>query len=104
MHAFKLEQAEDYARRSDPNLTRRTDGDLSVGNATGGFKLTPTSTTSEYDGVVYVFSREVEASNALKQMQTKSKIVAPLLGKHPGGIHVMYLDDKGVLKILAPGE
>jgi hypothetical protein len=48
-NAFKLDQAEDYARRSDPNLARRNDGDLSVGGNTGGYKLTSDSTTSEYD-------------------------------------------------------
>jgi hypothetical protein len=101
-HAFKLDQAEDYARRSDSKLARRGDGDLSVGNDKGGFKLTPESTTSEYDGLVYVFSREEEAEKAVDKM-VKDNIVRSVLSKHPGGIHVMYLDNDGVLKIFRKG-
>ena len=41
-HAFKLDQAEDYARRS-----------VNVGEKAGGFKLTSESATPEYDGIVY---------------------------------------------------
>jgi hypothetical protein len=49
---------------------------------------------------VYVFSREREAANALSKMR-KSEIILPLLGKHPGGIHVMYLNAKtGTLEVL----
>jgi hypothetical protein len=100
-HAFKLDQAEDYARRSDSKLARRHDGDLSVGERTGGLKLTPESTTSEYDGIVYVFSREDEAIKALDKMRD-NKIIYPILGRHPGGIHVMYLDAAdGRLKMMA---
>ena len=101
-HAFKLDQAEDYARRSDSKLARRGDGDLSVGSDKGGFKLTPESTTSEYDGLVYVFSREEEAEKAVDKM-VKNNIVRSVLGKQPGGIHVMYLDNDGVLKIFRKG-
>ena len=87
---FRIKQAEAYARRS-----------VNAGKETGGFNLTPGSTTTEYDGIVYVFSRRDEASRALKQMEYKSKKFPPLLGKHPGGIHVVYLDaETGTLELL----
>lgn len=95
--AFKLDQAEAYAKRSDPTLPRRTPG--TTGDATGGFKLSPTSKTSEYDGVLYAFSTKAEAEAAIKMMQG-SKWTGPLLGKHPGGIHVMFVDATGALTIL----
>jgi hypothetical protein len=88
--AFKPYQAEAYARRS-----------VNAGKEGGGFNLTPESTTSEYDGIVYVFSRRAEAENALEQMLARSARIPPLLGKHPGGIHVMYLNAKtGTLELL----
>ena len=81
-NAFRPYQAEAYARRS-----------VNAGKEGGGFKLTPESATSEYDRIVYVFSREHEASSALDQMRDKGdEILSSLLGKHPGGIHVMYLN------------
>jgi len=87
--AFRPNQANAYARRS-----------VNVGKEGGGFKLTPEATTTAYDGIVYVFSREHEASSALKQM-SDSKITRPLVSRHPGGIHVMYIDaDTGTLKLL----
>ena len=62
--------------------------------------MTPEATTTAYDGIVYVFSREHGASNALRQM-SDSKITKPLVSRHPGGIHVMYIDaDTGTLKLL----
>jgi hypothetical protein len=72
---------------------------VNSGEQTGGFKLTPESTTTEYDGLVYVFSRRDEAKVALEKM-SDSKIIRPVLGKHPGGIHVTYLDMDGLLKVL----
>jgi hypothetical protein len=78
--AFKLDQAEDYASRS----------------FAGGFKATPESTKAAYDGLVYVFSRKAEADIALKQLRG-SAVTAPVLGKHPGGIHMMYFDASGRL-------
>jgi len=79
-HAFKLDQAEDYARRS-----------VNVGEKAGGFKLTPKNTTAEYDGLVIVFSRRGEAKKALEKMRNND-VISPILERHPGGIHVMYLD------------
>ncbi len=84
--AFRLNQAEAYARRS-----------VNAGEKSGGFKLAPERMTSEYDGIVYVFSRRTEAKVALERM-SDSKVIRPVLGKHPGGIHVMYLDMDGLLK------
>jgi hypothetical protein len=49
-----------------------------------------------YDGIVYVSSRESEATAALRKM-AESDLVAPLLGRHPGGIHVFQFDESGVL-------
>jgi hypothetical protein len=73
---------------------------VNAGKEGGGFKLTSESTTSEYDGIVYVFSRRDEARSALKQM-VRSEGISPLLRKHPGGIHVMYLDaNTGALELL----
>jgi hypothetical protein len=102
-NAFDIQQAEDYARRSDPSLARRVDkgySETDVGNATGGFKLRPESTTAEYDGIVYVFSRRSEAERALFRMN-KNEMTQPLLGNHPGGIHVMFMDDAGTLRMLS---
>jgi hypothetical protein len=92
--AFKPYQAEAYARRS-----------VNAGKEGGGFNLTPESATSEYDGLVYVFSRQDEAARALRQMlHTSDEVLPSLIGKHPGGIHVMYLDaSTGTLKLLAAG-
>ena len=84
--AFKLDQAEDYAKRSYPKA--------------GGFKATPYSKKAEYDGLVYVFSRRSEAVAALKQLRGSD--AAPILGKHPGGIHVMYFSANGRLEPLRP--
>jgi hypothetical protein len=88
--AFRLNQADAYARRS-----------VNAGETTnGGFKLTSESTTTEYDGIVYVFSRRDEARNALTQMQN-SEIIRPIIRKHPGGIHLMYLNaSTGTLELL----
>jgi hypothetical protein len=79
-NAFRLYQAEAYARRS-----------VNAGKEGGGFKLTPESATSEYDGIVYVFSRRSEARTALEKM-LDNDVISPILERHPGGIHVMYLD------------
>jgi hypothetical protein len=81
--AFKLDQAEDYARRS----------------FSGGFKATPQSTSADYDGLVYVFSRGPEATTALKRLQGNPTTLA-ILGKHPGGIHIMFFDETGRLEPL----
>jgi hypothetical protein len=98
-HAFDLAQAEDYAKRADRNLARRQDGELDVGRATGGFKRTQDGTTSEYDGLIYVFSRKHEAEKALRTMTTVATL-KKVLGQHPGGIHVMYLHSDGALRRL----
>jgi hypothetical protein len=98
-HAFDLAQAKDYAQRADQGLARRQDGELDVGRATGGFKRTQHGTTSEYDGLIYVFSRHSEAKNALKRMRDLETI-SKVLGQHPGGIHVMYLHQDGTLQTL----
>jgi hypothetical protein len=87
-NAFRLNQADAYAGRS-----------VNAGEKSGGFRLAPQSMTSEYDGIVYVFSRRTEAKVALARM-SDSKVIRPVLGKHPGGIHVMYLDMDGLLKVL----
>ena len=93
-NAFDIHQARDYVKRSDPAVARRAGGDPAYGMATGGFKRTPTSTTSEYDGLVYVFSRESEANTALKRM-ADDPTIRPVLLRHPGGIHVMCINDSG---------
>jgi hypothetical protein len=98
-NAFDLAQAKDYAERADQNLARRQDGELDVGGATGGFKRTLDGTTSEYDGLIYVFSRYSEAKKALKSMRDLEAI-SKVLGQHPGGIHVMYLHQNGTLQTL----
>jgi hypothetical protein len=97
-NAFIMKQAEDYARRSDSELARRPDGELGVGEDKGGFKLTKESTESVYDGMIYVFSNEAEATAALQRMND-NKIVGPIVGKHPGGIHVMYMSAEGELRM-----
>jgi len=93
--------AEDYAKRADQRLARRQDGELDVGKATGGFKRTQDGTTSEYDGLIYVFSRQREAEEALETMMTTATL-KKVLGEHPGGIHVMYLHSDGTLGRLTP--
>jgi hypothetical protein len=82
--AFKLDQAEDYAR------TR-------IAKA-GVFKPTEQSVES-FDGIVYVFSRGSEAAKSLYLLKN-SKLTKDLLGLPNGGIHVMYLDADGELKMM----
>ena len=98
-NAFDIAQAKDYAERADQSLARRQDGELDVGRATGGFKRTQDGTTSEYDGLIYVFSRQSEAEKALKIM-TDVETINKVLGEHPGGIHVIYLHSDGTLRSL----
>jgi hypothetical protein len=95
--AFKLDQAEDYAKRSSETIARRAEGDLAKGAATGGFRQTADGTESVYDGIVYVFSRSSEAQAALRKM-AENDLVAPLLGRHPGGIHVFQFNEHGLLE------
>jgi hypothetical protein len=82
--AFKIVQAELYAKARDPKLNV--------------FKPTPNSTES-FDGIVYVFSRGSEAEKALYQLKM-DKLTKNLLGVESGGIHVMYLDADGELKMM----
>ena len=96
-NAFDIVQAEDYARMHAPDLPRRTPGE--IGGETGGFRLTAGATEAEYDGLVYVFSREGDAVRALAAMRRNGPIRS-LLGAHPGGIHVTYYDDNGMLRPL----
>jgi hypothetical protein len=79
-NAFDIAQAKDYAKRADQSLARRQDGELDVGRATGGFKRTQNGTTSEYDGLIYVFSRQSEAEKALKRM-TDVEAISKVLGE-----------------------
>ena len=64
-HAFRIDQARDYARA------------LAKGN-------------SNYDGLIYVFSNSDEAETAL-QILKDDPMVGPLLGRD-GGIHVSYFN------------
>ena len=82
-HAFKIDQAEDYARRS-----------YKAGKEGGGFTQTKGSKTTVYDGLMYVFSTEGEAKAAVRFME-ENAIIKKVLGKEPGGIHVMFIDDFG---------
>jgi hypothetical protein len=93
-NAFDIVQAEDYARMHAPDLPRRTPGE--IGGETGGFRLTAGAPDAEYDGLVYVFSREGDAARAFDRMGENGGIRS-LLGRHPGGIHVTYYNDDGVL-------
>jgi hypothetical protein len=79
--AFKIDQAEGYARAF---------------RAPGG----PVTTAGEpagWDGVVFVFTGPDEAEKAFRKMQ-RSAIVDPLLGRPQNGIHVLYVDGAGVLR------
>lgn len=82
--AFKIDQAEDYAKRATP-------GD--------GFRLTKTSTTKEYDNVVYLFSNEADAREALQALG-RNPSTRSLLGHNPGGFHLAFYDEQGALTVL----
>lgn len=88
--AFKLNQAEDYAKRS-----------YNAGKKGGGFKTTPHSKDIAYDGLIYVFSTEDEAKAALEMMREKN-VIKKILGKEPGGIHIMYVDRNGKIARMSP--
>jgi hypothetical protein len=90
--AFKLDQAEDYAKRS-----------YRAGQKGGGFKTTPESTDITYAGLIYVFSKETEAKAALVAMQD-NKAIRSVLGKEPGGIHVMFVNDTGRIEPMNLGR
>lgn len=82
--AFKLDQAEDYARAFA---------------APGG----PVSTAGSplgWDGLVYVFSTKGEAEAALRLLQ-ESATTKPLLDVEHGRIRVLFVDDRGTLNSLA---
>jgi hypothetical protein len=81
--AFKIEQAEDYARRA-----------YKPGKPGGGFTQTKGSTKTVYDGLIYVFSTEAEAIAGRESMQG-NRVVQKLLDEEPGGIHVMYVNRVG---------
>jgi hypothetical protein len=89
--AFKIEQARDYARRFDPTLPRRTPGPF--GEATGGFRAGPTGQQAEYDGVVFAFANEDDATSASILLK-EDPITASATGRHPG-ISIFYLDTSG---------
>lgn len=75
-HAFKVDQARDYARGvSKP--------------------------TSDYDGILYVFSNKTEARAAYEAMERET-VIAKLLGKQQRGIHVSYFDDRGLWTLFEP--
>lgn len=84
--AFRIKQAEDYAKRARPE----------------GFVLTQTSTTKEYDNLVYVFSNQADATTAMRELGGNS-LTNAVLGKTPGGIHVAYYNDDGMLNVLRVG-
>ena len=86
-NAFKLDQAEDYARAMIEGPKRRT--------ATGPL------VDVEYDGIVYVFTDEGYAKLAYKKMQ-ENRLTAQVLDRSDRGIHVLFLDDDGVLKKVLP--
>ena len=88
--AFKLDQAEDYAKRS-----------YDAGKQGGGFKTTPHSKDITYDGLIYVFSTKNEAEAALGVMKD-NKLIENVLGKEPGGIHIMYVNDYGKIDRIGP--
>ena len=80
--AFSIAQAQDYARTTAP---RR------------GLRRSPTSPPSEdLNGIVYVFSTPADAQRALAQMEADA-LVAPLLGRARGGIHVAHYGVDGSL-------
>lgn len=80
--AFSLGQAQDYARTTAP---RR------------GLRRSPTAPASDdLNGIVYVFSDPADAQRALAQMEADA-LVAPLLGRARGGIHVAHYAADGSL-------
>jgi hypothetical protein len=81
--AFKIDQAEDYARRSS-----------NAGKKGGGFTQTKESKATVYDGLIYILSTKGEAEAAHEAMNANA-LVKKVLGKEPGGIHVMYIDKYG---------
>lgn len=84
--AFKIDQAEGYARSL---------------NAPGG-AVSTTGERVDWDGVVYLFGNKTEAESAMADMLINGT-VRPLLGKPKGGIHVLYLDGQGRLQRFAAG-
>ena len=83
--------------KSSGDFERRRYGPLeSVGR---GFVQTKDGTKPVYDGLVYVFSNEAEATKALRAMEGDVAI-AKLLNKEPGGIHIMYADRSGAIQRL----
>jgi hypothetical protein len=80
--AFSLSQAQAYAATTAP---RR------------GLRRSPTSPASEdFNGLVYTFSSPADANRALAQMEADA-LVAPLLGRARGGIHVAHYGVDGSL-------
>jgi len=84
--AFKIDQAEDYAKRS-----------YGAGTKDGGFRTTPQSKTNAYDGLIYVFSTKKDADDAYKLMRD-NKLTKGILDKHPGGIHIVYVNESGEIR------
>jgi hypothetical protein len=85
--AFVLEQMRDYARTAAPGR---------------GLRLAPDAAkASDYDGLIIMFSSAEDAGKALKQMR-EDPLIRPLLGRHPGGIHVGAYDAKGARQLLTP--
>jgi hypothetical protein len=79
--AFKMEQAEDYAKRAVEGK---------------GFRLKPRDKDIEYQNLVYMFSNETDAVAAYEALRQSTKTKA-LVDRDPGGFHVMYYDESGDL-------
>jgi hypothetical protein len=60
---------------------------------------TKDGTKPVYDGLVYVFSNKAEAAAARKQMRSDD-LIAKILNKEPGGIHMMYANKSGNIERL----
>jgi hypothetical protein len=88
--AFKIDQAEDYARRSH-----------NAGQKGGGFTQSKGSKDVVYDGLIYAFSTKDEADAAIALMRNNG-IIKNVLSKEPGGIHVMFIDVLGKVKRVVP--
>jgi hypothetical protein len=87
-NAFKIDQARDYARRA-----------YKPGQRGGGFVQTKDGTKPVYDGLVYVFSNRAEAV-ATRELMHADALISKVLNKEPGGIHIMYADNSGMIRRL----
>ncbi len=88
--AFKMDQAEDYARRAREGH---------------GFRLTKGGQIAEYDNIAYVFSNQADAEAAMNQL-SNGQLTNRLLDRNPGGFHVMFYDEQGeltrILQVVKP--